>query len=68
MCTEHVSTIVIHLRGEFFFLQHKYAMMVMMKTTRLAAISPPITTPAIAAADTSPAGPGGPVVVVGVIV
>ena len=38
-----------------------------MRTTRLTAISPPITAPAIAPA-LAPGAPGGPVVVVGVVV
>ena len=56
----------LHLRGEFF-LQQKHAMRVMMRTTRLTAVTPPITAPAIAPA-LPPAATGGPVVVVGVVV
>ena len=60
--------LTLHLRGEFFFLQQKHAMRVMIRTTRLTAVSPPITAPAIAPA-LAPAAPGGPVVVVvGVVI
>ena len=60
MCTEHATT-YLHLRGEFFFLQTKYTMMIMMRTTIPAPISPPITPPAIAPALVPPLT-GGPVV------
>ena len=51
----------LHLRGEFFFLQHKYATTIMMRTTRLTPIIPAINPPAIAPVDEPPLT-GGPVV------
>ena len=55
----------LHLRGEFFFLQHKYAMTIMMRT-RLTPIIPAITPPAIAPVD-KPLLTGVPVVVDGCV-
>ena len=63
MCTEHASIKIT--QGEFFFLQHKYAMTIMMRTTRpthLTSIIPAITPPAIAPVD-EPLLTGVPVVV-----
>ena len=56
----------LHLRGEFFFLQHKYAMTIMMRMMRLAPIIPAITPPAIAPVDEPPLT-GVPVVVDGCV-